>query len=306
MRAFVLSAAGASTVEPAEVPQPLIDADELLVQVKAVGVGIHDSYFLPGDARYPYPIGIEAAGIVAGVGSATTGFHPGERIAFVSSMQPKGGTWAEYAAVKAASLIIPIPDAVDFVHAAAIPVAGNTVLRALHALTGIPPGGSLFIAGGSGAIGTLGIQLARQRKWRVGASASSANHGYLRSLGAELVVDYHGPNWVEQVRQWMPDGVDGALAVQPGTAAETLGGVKVGGQLVPISGDTPTPERGIEVAGIPYQVDVHAEVLQLMNDVGAARIHVELEHVHPFEDALAALAKVQTRRARGKTVLQLP
>ncbi|WP_207345274.1 zinc-binding dehydrogenase [Arthrobacter sp. E3] len=243
---------------------------------------------------------------VLSAAGASTGFPPGERIAFVSSMQPKGGTWAEYAAVKGSSLIIPIPDNVDFVHAAAIPVAGNTVLRALHALTGMPSGGSLFIAGGSGAIGTLGIQLARQHKWRVGASASAANHGYLRSLGAEFVVDYHCPDWVEQVRQWMPDGVDGALAVQPGTAAETLGVVKNGGQLVPISGDTAAPERDIEVAGIPYQVEVHAEVLQLMNDVAAAEIHVELEHVHPFEDALAALARVQTRRARGKTVLQLP
>lgn len=306
MRAFVLPLAGANTVELAEVPKPLIDADELLVQVKAVGVGIHDSYFLPQDASYPFPIGIEAAGIVAEIGADTTGVHPGDHIAFVSSMQPKGGTWAEFVAVKANSLIIPVPAAVDWVHAAAIPVAGNTVLRALHALAGIPSGGSLFIAGGSGAIGTLGIQLARQRNWQVGASASAANHSYLRSLGAEMVVDYHSPDWVQQVRQWMPDGVDGALAVQPGTAAQTLGVVKNGGQLVPISGDNPVPERGIEVIGIPYQADVRAEVLQLMADVAGEKIHVELEQVHPFGDALAALAKVQTRRARGKTVLELP
>ena len=306
MRAFVLPQAGASGIELAEVPQPLIDADELLVQIKAVGVGIHDSYFLPRHPRYPFPIGIEAAGIVMEAGSATTGFKPGDRIAFVSSMQPKGGTWAEFAAVTTSSLIIPIPDTVDFVHAAAIPVAGNTVLRALHALSGIPSGGSLFIAGGSGAIGTLGIQLARQRQWRVGASASATNHSYLRSLGAEMVVDYHSPSWVEQVRQWMPGGADGALAVQPGTAAQTLGVVKNGGQLVPISGDSPDAERSIRVEAIPYQVDVRAQVIQLMADVAVGKIHVELEQVYPFEEALEALAKVQTRRARGKSVLALP
>lgn len=306
MRAFVLPWAGAGPIELAEVPQPLIDADELLVQVKAVGVGIHDSYFLPQDASYPFPIGIEAAGIVVEAGSDTAGFQPGDRIAFISSMQPKGGTWAEFAAVRADSLIILIPPGVDYLHAAAIPVAGNTVLRALHALTEIPSGGSLFIAGGSGAIGTLGIQLARQHHWRVGVSASAANHDYLRSLGAEMVVDYHCPDWVEQVRRWMPDGVDAALAVQPGTAAQTLGVVKDGGQLVPISGDTPATERGVRVQGIPYQADVRTEVLQLMADVAAGGIHVELEQVHPFSDAVAALAKVQTRRARGKTVLELP
>lgn len=89
-------------------------------------------------------------------------------------MQPKRGTWAEYVAVNAGSLTIPIPSGLGFVEAAAIPVAGNTVLKALRALAAAPIGGTLFIAGGSGAIGTFAIQLARKRGWRVAASASEA------------------------------------------------------------------------------------------------------------------------------------
>lgn len=172
----------------------------------------------------------------------TAGFQRGDRIAFVSSPQPKGGTWAEYAAVKASSLLMPLPAAADFVH-----------------------------AGASVATGTLGIRLARQRQWRVAASASAGNHPYLRSLGAEMVVDYRTPTRVQRLRQWMPDGVDAALAVPPGTAEETL----------------------------PHVVDTGPEMRQLMADVAAGSIHVELEQVYPFDDALAALAKVQTRRARG-------
>lgn len=305
MRAFVKVESGAESIEAAEVPVPRIGDDELLVRVKAVGVGIHDSYFLPGDAQYPFPIGIEAAGVVEEVGGSVRGHRPGDRIAFVSTMQPKGGTWAEYTAVKADSLIMAIPDDVDFVEAAAVPVAGNTVLRALTALDAVPAGGSLFIAGGSGAIGTLAIQIARARQWRVGASASAHNHDFMRSLGAEAVVDYHDPDWPGQIRKWMPGGVDAAMAVQPGTSADSLAVVRDGGQILSVSGDTVPPERGVRVVALPHATDVRDVMAQLMTEIARKQKRVEIERVYPFEEAPAALAKIQTRHTRGKLVLRL-
>lgn len=305
MRAFVVTRAGGGPVELADVPIPQIDDDELLVLVRAVGVGIHDSYFLPSDARYPFTIGIEAAGVVAEVGSCVSAQIPGDRIAFVSSMQPKGGTWAEYVAVKADALIVPVPSDMDLVDAAAVPVAGNTVLRALRALDAVPAGGSLFIAGGSGAIGTLAIQLARRRGWRVGASASEQNHSYMRSLGAEMVVDYQNRTCPEQIMEWMPAGVDAAIAVQPDTTAGSLSVVRDGGSVISISGDVVEPERGVHVQTVPYQTDVRIELADLMAQIASREIHVEVERVYPFENALDALAKVQTRHARGKLVLRL-
>lgn len=161
MNAFVIPRAG---VEAAEVPIPRIDDDELLVRAKAVGVGIHDSYFLPANARYPYPIGIEAAGVVEEVGGAVTAYRPGDRLVFVSSMQPKGGTWAEFAAVRASSLIMQIPTGLDFVTAAALPVAGNTILRAFHALAAVPAGGPC----------SLLAALARSAPWPFNSSACAA------------------------------------------------------------------------------------------------------------------------------------
>ncbi len=231
MRAFVLPHAGADMPRLADVAPPTPSDDELLVRVKAVGVGIHDSCFLPGDATYPYPIGIEAAGIIETAGSLASAHHPGDRIAFVSSMQPKGGTWAELVAVKADSLIVAIPATMGFVEAAALPVAGNTALRALQALG--PAHGSLFIAGGSGAIGTLAIQLADRQGWQVAASASEGNHDYLLSLGAELAVDYRNPSWPARVLQWMPAGVDAAIAVPPTPSTGSLGVVRDGGTSSP-------------------------------------------------------------------------
>lgn len=303
MRAFVLPHAGADLPQFADVPPPTPADDELLVRVKAVGVGIHDSYFLPPNATYPYPIGIEAAGTIERVGPLVSAHHRGHRVAFVSSMQPKGGTWAELVAVKADSLIVSVPATMGFVEAAALPVAGNTALRALQALG--PAQGSLFIAGGSGAIGTLAIQLAVRQGWRVAASASEANHDYLRSLGAELAVDYRDPSGPARVLEWMPAGVDAAIAVPPSTSTGSLGVVRDGGHLISISGDRLVSERGVTVQVVPHTGNVRDELGRLMADVATGAVRVEIEQVLSFEDAGAALAKVSTRHARGKIVLQL-
>ena len=303
MKAWVKQSPSADTIELTDVPVPSIDDDELLVRVRAIGVGIHDSYFLPTDVSYPFPIGIEAAGVVELVGDAVSGYSRGDRIAFVSAMQPKGGTWAGYAAVKSSSLIVPIPSALGFTEAAALPVAGSTILRAMYPLA-IPSGGSLFVAGASGAIGTLAIQLAHRKGWQVAASASRKNHGYMLSLGAAKVVDYNDADWPEQIRQWMPGGVDAAIAVQPGTSSGCVEVVRDGGQVVTVSGDQAAPKGRVRVEMIPYEVDVLGELKALAADVADGRVRLALE-THPFEEGLVALQNVQSRHARGKTVLTL-
>lgn len=305
MRAFVIPEAGQDGLRMMRVPVPRCGPDELLVRVQAVGVGIHDSYFLPAGISFPFPIGIEAAGFVDEVGDAVGGYQVGDRIAFVSSMQVKGGTWAEYAVVGADSLIVPIPDGLSCERAAAVPVAGNTVLRAFHSLPAMSEGSSLFVAGASGAIGTFAIQLARRRGWEVAASASERNHDYLRSLGATVVVDYHDQSWTDQIRRWRPEGVDAAFAVQPDTSAQSASVVRPGGRVVSISGDQVPPRNGVSVVGIAYDVDVRAELIQLVRRIAGGEIHLEIERIYPFGDASEALAKVHTRRARGKTVLTL-
>lgn len=306
MLAYVTPDPAAGTIEAAELPIPEVGAGELLVRMRAIGVGIHDSYFLPSGAAFPFVIGIEGAGVVEQVGSDVTGHAVGDAIAFVSSMQPKGGTWAEYAVVDAGSLIIPVSDDLGFVRAAALPVIGNTVLRAFAAIGDLPEGAVIFVAGGSGAIGSLAVQLARRRGWRVAASASAANHDYLRSLGVEATFDYRDGTWTEQVRAWLPEGVHAALAVQPGTTGETVEVVRDGGCAITISGDSVTSERDVRVAMIDYAADVRDDLARLVADVASGELHLEVERVYPFADADEALARVQTRHVRGKLVIELP
>lgn len=305
MNAFVLASSGAHAPEFASVAVPQVGERELLVRIMAVGVGIHDSYFLPRDMAFPFPIGIEAAGIVEAIGAGVDSHKVSDRIAFVSMMQPKGGVWAEYAVISVDSLILPMPDAMTFEQAAAVPVAGNTALRALRALTDLPDDGSLFIAGASGAVGTFAVQLANQRGWAVAASASPRNHDYLIDLGARLAVDYHEADWPEDVLRWRTDGVDGAIAIQPDTTASSMRVVKSGGTVVTVSADQAESAGGVHVTGLAYGADVRSELDALMDDIMTGRVKLEIEQVYPFAEADRALAKVQTRRARGKIVLSL-
>ncbi len=305
MKAFVLPSAQSQTVELAQVPVPQIGADELLVRVQAVGVGIHDSYFLPPGITYPFPIGIEAAGVVEEVGADVTQYAPGAHIAFVSSMQVKGGTWAEYAVVREGAMIVPIPEGLSFEQAAAVPVAGNTAVKTFHELKDVPTGGTLLVAGASGAIGTFVVQMAKARGWKVAASASEHNHAYLISLGADQTVDYHDDNWTDQILEWVPGGVDAAVAIQPNTTADSLLVVKDGGTVVTISGDQVATARGVRIVMPSHHLDVRQEMKAFMQQIADGDLALTIEHVFPFADALQALTKVQTRRARGKTVLTL-
>ncbi|MGM8365002.1 NADP-dependent oxidoreductase [Virgibacillus sp. W0181] len=304
MKAIVKKSEADATFSQEEVRVPKIQANELLVRICAIGVGIHDGYFLPKDMQFPYPIGIEAAGIIEEVGTQAVGFSTGQRIAFVSMMQPKGGVWAEYAVVSKDALILNIPDDMNFTTAAAIPVAGNTVLKAFHYLP-LEQGDSLFIAGASGAIGTFAIQLAKKRGIQVASSASLKNHDYMRSLGADFTVDYQDPQWQNQVQEWRPGGVDAALAIQPNTGMTSIEAVKDGGVVVPVSDYQLSSERNISIHPLVHQVDIKQELTTLMEQIKKNEIQLTIEKIYPFANALDALQKTTTRRARGKVVIDL-
>jgi NADPH:quinone reductase len=282
-----------------------LDDDELLVHVHAVGVGVHDAYFLPQGVRYPFPVGIEAAGVVEEIGADVRAHRSGDRIAFVSTGQPKGGTWAEYVAVRADSLIVPVPAGMSFPQAAAVPVAGNTALKIVRTLDDLPAGARVFVAGVSGAIGTFLLQLGRDRGWRIAASASKPNHDHLHTLGAELAVDYQDPAWQRQVLEWTPGGVDAAIAIQPGTTADSMRVVRDGGTALTVSGDEVQAERGIQAGMFSLSVDVRDDLVEFLDQIVGVEKQVTIERVYPFEQGGAALAKAQTRRARGKVVLTL-
>lgn len=303
MKAYVRTSPQSMDVELIDVAIPEIAENEVLVKVEAFGVGIHDRYFIPNNVKLPYPIGSEAAGVITKKGSQVTDFEIGHRVILSSSLQPKGGCWAEYVVVSSRALIH-MPDEIDFKQGAAIPIAGKTALECMHALD-LKEGDTLFIAGASGAIGTLVIQLATAHGIRVIGSASSRNHEYMQSLGAEKTVDYTNPDWQNDVKNWIPDGVDAALAIQPGTGAESMTVVKDGGKVIMVSGDRVVPVRGITAQQFQHQLGWQQAVGSLVKDIAADEVRLVIEHAYPFNQALEALKKTETRHARGKLVVSV-
>lgn len=300
MKAYVRKNGQEGTVECIDMPIPEIDDHEVLVKVRAFGVGIHDRYFIPKDARFPYPIGTEAAGEITKTGRHVTRFEKKDRVMLTSVLQPKGGTWAQYVAVSQQSLT-PIPEKLAFTEGAAVPVAGNTALKSMYALD-LQEGDTLFVAGASGAIGTFIIQMAASKGVHVAGSASSGNHEYMTSLGAEKAVDYADPDWKTHIRQWAPGGVDVALAIQPETGKDSMDVTRDGGKVITVSGDKLELERNITGGQFQHYTDTEGELQQFASDIASGKIQLVLEHIYPFEQAVEALKKTETRHARGKLV----
>ena len=203
------------------------------------------------------------------------------------------------------SALIPLPVKMDFTAGAAIPIAGKTALECMRALE-LKKGDTLFIAGASGAIGTFVIQLAAGQGIVVVGSASQKNHHYMLSLGAKKAVDYASPDWIQHLKQWLPEGVTAALAIQPGTVAGSIAVVKDGGKVITVSGDDQAEEeRGVSVRQLQHHQETQSALLQLLADIDAGKVKIVIEHVYPFAQALDALKKTETRHARGKLVVKV-
>lgn len=303
MKAYVRTNAATQNIELIDVPIPKIGADEVLVKIKAIGVGIHDRYFIPMNISFPYIIGSEGAGVIEELGSNVEDFSVGDRVIFTTVLHPQGGSWAEYAAVKKETMIL-LPENLSFAEGASLPIAGNTAIECIRELAP-KEDDKIFIAGASGAIGTFVIQMASKAGARVAGSASTGNHAYMRSLGADKTVDYKDSDWVREVKEWADGGVDKALAIQPGTGIKSIEVVKDGGELITVSGDSMNvvPERNITVRQMGHGMDMRKKLSQLVNDISSGRIKQTIEKEYSFDNALEALQKTETRHARGKLVI---
>lgn len=199
-----------------------------------------------------------------------------------------------------------MPDALTYEQGATIPIAGKTALECMRELN-LKRGEHLFIAGASGAIGTFVIQMAKAKGVHISASASPKNHDYMKSLGAEHTVDYNDANWISKVQEWSNGGVDKALAIQPGTGIESIQVVKTGGELITVSGDNTavTPQRDIEIRQMSHQLFTNQELTDLVSSIAQGNMKVVIEKEYSFHDALEALKKTETRRARGKIIVQI-
>jgi len=206
MRAITIPTPGdADALVLDEVPTPNLAADEVLVEVAAAGVNRADlmqrqGFYPPPPGSSAYP-GLEVSGTISALGSDVTGWSVGDQVCALLS----GGGYAEQVAVPAAQLL-PVPDGVSLVDAAALPEVVSTVWSNVFMTANLQPGQTILIHGGSSGIGTMAIQLAGAIGARIAVTAGTSNKlQACRDLGAEILINYREQDFVEV----LADATDG-------------------------------------------------------------------------------------------------
>lgn len=136
---------------------------------------------------FPKILGGECAGVVEAVGLMVTDLQPGDRV--VASLGIKGGSYAEYAVAENKN-VVKLPDEVDFVQAAAMPIAAGTALQGMRDKGHLRPNDRVLINGAAGGVGTFAVQIAKIMGAHVTAVCSTDSIALVRQLGADQVIDY--------------------------------------------------------------------------------------------------------------------
>lgn len=332
MKAFIVDRYGKDArLRAGEVPEPELRADEVLVQVHATGVNLLDSKIRSGEFklilpyRTPFVLGHDVAGVVVRVGSRVRQFKPGDEV-YSRPDDFRIGTFAEFVAVKEDSLAIK-PKNITMEEAASIPLVGLTAWQALVEKAKLKKGQKVFIQAGSGGVGTFAIQLAKHLGATVATTTSTGNVAWVKSLGADTVIDYKKDDFEKVLRDY-----DVALNSQEGkTLEKSLGVLKPGGQLISISGP-PDPEFADAIQS-PWFVKQIIRILSFGTRIKAKRCGVSysflfmkasgsqlrqitpliesgairpvVDKVFPFDATNEALAYIESGRAKGKVVIKV-
>ncbi len=330
MRAALLTGYGANDkVEVrADVPTPVPGEGEVLVEVHAAGLNPLDFKTRAGKLRairrYPLPMvfGNELAGRVAGLGPGARRFREGDEV-FARVDKGALGAFAEYACVREEHAA-PKPPALTMGEAAAVPLAALTAWQCLDAL-GVGRGARVLVHAGSGGVGAFALQFARLRGAHVATTTSAANAGLVRRLGADVVVDYRAQRFEDELADY-----DGVLDALGGDALmRSFRVLRPGGKVVSIAGP-PEPgtarrngfawwlrpafwalslraRRAAAARGATYEYLFMRPDGEQLGRVGAlideGKVSVVVDRTYPLDEVRAALAYLETGRARGKVVL---
>jgi NADPH:quinone reductase-like Zn-dependent oxidoreductase len=296
------------TVGPIPLPDPrALAPDEVLIQVKAAGVGNWDEFVRVGDwdigRRPPMALGVEAAGVVTAIGAAISRWAAGDEVMTHAVPVRDQGTWSEQL-IADGGLLARKPHGVPWVQAAAFPVPALTAAQALAEVTGPAGDGLLLVSGAGGVTGGMIAALARLRGMRVIATAGPSSIERLERLGAEAVYDYRDQDWPKAVLALTRGaGVRAAVNAARGGEPAALSTVAERGRFATLTGAPPKPEREISIADIYVQAD--GEQLQELAGLLAERkLEVPIAAVHPLTHAADALALVTHRSANGAVVVK--
>jgi len=287
---------GPGVLEVGQAPDVHPTAGTVRVQVRASSVNPMDWKIRAGYLSDGKPLespgypGLDAAGVVDEVGEGVTDVAVGDDVFGLGSATNAEFAVLQYYARKPAS--------VDWAAAAAAGVAAETAIRAFE-LVGVTNGGTVFIDGGAGGVGSVAVQIALARGASVIASAGAGNQDYLREIGATPVL--YGDGMVERVRAVAPDGVDAVFDAAGKTAlADLISLVPAPSKVVTIANFTPG-DSGVQLTTgrSPKANEALAETAALLQD---NKLVVKFQ-TFPLDRAAEAHEISQNGHLRGKLVL---
>ena len=332
MKAFVVDRyASKDGLRAAEMPEPELRENEVLIQVHAAGVNPLDCKIRSGEFklilpyRLPLILGHDVAGVVVRAGPPVRRFNPGDEV-YARADDFRIGAFAELIAVKEGSLALK-PKGLSMEQAASIPLVGLTAWQALIEKANLKKGQKVFIQAGSGGVGTFAIQLAKHVGATVATTTSATNVEMVKSLGAEVVIDYQRDDFENLLRDY-----DVVLNSQDAkTLEKSLRVLKAGGKLISISGP-PDPEFAEETKS-PWFVKLVVRLLssgirrrarrrnvgfsflfmrangsqlrEITRLIESGVIRPVVDRVFPFESTNDAMAYVEQGRAKGKVVVKV-
>jgi NADPH:quinone reductase-like Zn-dependent oxidoreductase len=200
-----------------------------------------------------------------------------------------------------------MPASASFQEAAGLVISAGTAYEALVDRGRVQAGETVLITAAAGGVGSAAVQIAVALGARAAGVGSSANHDYLRSLGASEAFDYHAADWVQQVRAAIPDGVDVLLDCAGGqTRDAAIGAVRDGGRAYFIVLQSPPPQLERGIIGESFAAHGGRQRLEeLARIVDAGKLRPQVEAVLPLDRAREALERVASRHVRGKIVLEI-
>ena len=290
-----------------ELPVPKIEADELLIKIHAASVNPVDWMVREGYMKdmhlhkLPLTLGQDFSGTVEKIGSSVKGFNVGDKVFGRPSIE-KDGSYAEYIEVKASEVAL-MPKTINYDEAATLPVAGTTAWETLINRAKIKSGQRVLILGSSGGVGSLAVQIAKNKGCYVIGTTSNVNLDFVRSLGANEVIDYTSQDFSQRFND-----IDVVL--------DTIGGenqnkafkvLKRGGILVTTVGK-PSQELadqyGVRCESVSVGPNAHI-LNELRSLIEMGQIHPVVDKVFRLEDAKQAQNYSQSGKARGKIVLEV-
>jgi len=288
-------------------PKPVPSPNQMLVEVYAASLNPVDkgiaAGYLKDMVHLPATLGGDFSGVVVQVGEAVTDFKKGDKVYGQAIILNGGsGTFAQFVAANAANTALQ-PDHINFAEAASLPLAGASALQALEGHIQLKAGQKILIHGGAGGIGSIAVQIAKNLGGFVAATAGAKDMDYVKSLGADKVIDFQSEKFEEILKDYdaVLDTVNGE------TTAKSLKVLKKGGIIVTLLAPAdPALVEKFHVIAIAQMTNTITKKLHRLTDlVNTGKVKPQVDKVFPLDKTLDAFKHLSEGHPRGKVVIKI-